>query len=273
MKYKFVSFILAFAILLSCSTTKNTVSQEEDAHIYNTREYSIQSVLWQQNAGEYRALCYQAFNLAQLRLDQFLADESLKGKKLAIITDIDETVMDNSPYNARLILDNKEYTAADWTDWVNHKTALAIPGATDFLNYAKNKGVEVFYISNRMEHEKEATLENMKQIQFPFADNEHLLFKTTESSKQVRFDKVLANYTVLLFMGDNLSDFSSEFIVNSTQKRNQIVDAIHLKFGYNFIVLPNPMYGDWESKGIYQGKYNWTTEQKDSIWKSNLKGY
>jgi predicted secreted acid phosphatase len=52
-------------------------------------------VLWQQTAAEYRALCYQAFNIAALRLNE-ISKKKLRKQKLAIITDLDETILDNS---------------------------------------------------------------------------------------------------------------------------------------------------------------------------------
>src|SRR5699024_4790363 len=119
---------------------------------------------------------------------------------------------------------------------------------------------------------KEATIENMKAIGFPFADKTHLLFKTDDSAKKDRFQKVAQNYKIIMFMGDNLSDFSSDFRAPSTKKRNQLADHLEKHFGVDLIVLPNPMYGDWETRGIYKGK-NWTEAQKDSIRKANLKTY
>lgn len=263
--------VVGCGIQVTTQTTK-TITVPTTTEV-PSRHYSIQSVMWQQNAAEYRALCYQAFNTAQFRLDELLQDESLKGKKLAIITDIDETVMDNSPYNASLILEDREYTSATWNDWVNKAEALPVPGATDFLKYAESRGVEVFYISNRVEKEVEPTIQNMKAIHFPFADKEHLFFKGESGEKETRFNKVKEEYEVLLYMGDNLSDFSNMFMTPSTEGRRILSDQLRGDFGKRFIVLPNPMYGDWEMKGIYQGKYDWNNAQKDSIQKGSLRGY
>lgn len=276
MKSKVFSSSILFAVFLftSCvSVKKTTVTNNES--ILPTREYSVQSVMWQQNASEYRALCYQAFNTAKMRLDIILANHPSPDKKLAIITDIDETVLDNSPYNAKLIIDDQEYTREEWVNWGNQITAEAIPGSKTFLNYAQSKGVEIFYISNRFVEQQATTLENLKKVGFPYADNEHLLLMPDGegSSKQKRFDKVAENYTVVLFMGDNLGDFSSSFLVNSTDKRNELTDALEADFGVQFIVLPNPMYGDWETKGIYKGQHNLTEKQKKTLQKASLKTY
>jgi len=273
-KIAFGTFAFSSVLLTGCVTVKGNSSNVTVVNQpQNVREYSVQSVMWQQNAAEYRALCYQAFNLAKLRLDQKLALPENQGKKLAIITDIDETVMDNSPYSAQMILDNHEYTSQTWKDWVNKAEAKEVPGATAFLNYAKSKGVEVFYVSNRKVDEVEATIKNMLLLGFPFADKAHIYPKTDKSSKKSRFDEVAKTHKVLLYMGDNLSDFKEEFHTPSTTFRNQLADKLKNDFGVDFIALPNPMYGDWENRGIYQGRHDWTEAQKDSLQKASLKGY
>lgn len=265
--------IIGVSLLSACASQHESKSLNYAANQPEVRAYSVQSVMWQQNAAEYRALCYQAFNLAHLRLDQFLETKEFKGKKLAIVTDIDETILDNSPYSAQLIHDNIDYTPDTWKEWTDKASAKAIPGATQFLNYVKSREVEVFYVSNRYENEVESTIENMKIVGFPFADKEHLLLRQKEGSKIARFNEIELTHTILFYMGDNLSDFSSQFEVPSTEERNESADELQNHFGIDFIVLPNPMYGDWETKGIYQGRYDWSEMQKDSIRKSNIHGY
>lgn len=259
----------AFSLTVSCKSTTDL----QNGKTTNPREYSMQAVMWQQNSAEYRALCYQAFNTAKLNLDQFKADPSLAGKKLAIITDIDETVFDNSPYNAKLIEQAEEFTQEGWNEWSALEDAWEVPGAGEFLNYAKDNDVEIFYITNRMESERASTLRNMKKLDFPYADDQHLLLRNETGSKEDRFDKVRDEYEVIMYMGDNLSDFTSKFRAPSTKERNELADQLHDQFGIRFIVLPNPMYGDWESKGIYEGKYDWNNRQKDSIHKASLRTY
>ncbi len=281
MKTRILSLIILASILLftSCNqasnTSKNqqevTSSQKEEAK----DEYDIlmQAVLWQQTSSEYRALCYQAFNIARLRLDEFLAEEKGNNTKFAIVTDVDETVLDNSPFEGKLIENGEPYTEEEWANWVNLGEAKAVPGATEFLNYAFKKNVEVFYISNRKDNAVGVTLTNMKNVNFPYADSAHVLFKTDDSAKKDRFDKVAEDYTILLFIGDNLGDFSSDFRVPSIEKRYLLTDSLRNRFGSRYIVLPNPMYGDWETKGVLKGKSDWSSEQIDSIRRSILKSY
>lgn len=207
-------------------------------------DHLLNATIWYQRAGEMKALCYQAYNLAQLRLDQTLS-KPLSGK-LAIVVDIDETVLDNSPFEARCII-NKTVYPKGWSEWVAESNALAIPGAVEFLNYASSKNVEVFYISNRKVEEKEATIKNLKQAGFPMADDAHLMLKTNTSNKEERRQNLLKTHKIIMLIGDNLNDFTDIFERRCPYERNFITDSVRNEFGKRFIVLPNPMYGDWES--------------------------
>ena len=258
---------LIFLILFGCKTHLPTPinPMQEFPKDIPPREYSIAAVLWQQHSGEYRALTYQAFNLARMQLDIMLKTDSVYKKPLAIVTDIDETILDNSPYSGKQIELKEDYIPERWTEWVNEKKALPIPGALDFLNYAKSRGVEIFYISNRTTDQESATLQNLRSVGFPFADNAHLFLAEETSKKGKRRSSIEETHEILMFLGDNLSDFSTAFEGKSTANRNKSVDSLKNVFGNRFIVIPNAIYGDWETKGILEGKNDWTHFQKDSI--------
>ena len=268
--------ILSFTLLLSIGCkTKSTTTQsttqtkvEKLENIIPKREHSIQALLWQQQSAEYKALSHQAFNLAKIYLDKALINYNKK--PTAIITDIDETVLDNSPYNARMVRDDVNYTRETWNAWGREETAKAVPGALEFFKYANSKGVEIFYLSNRREEQKEETIQNLIKTGFPAVDSEHVLLRTDTGKKQKRRNIVLENHHVVMLLGDNLSDFSELFDDKSTKDRNSLVQKMKNDFGTKFIILPNPMYGDWETKGIYEGSYKWTEKQKDSIRKAKL---
>jgi predicted secreted acid phosphatase len=110
-------------------------------------EQSVMAINWVQTSAEFRALSYQSYNLARMNLDSFLASYS-GSKPVAISVDIDETVTDNSAYQAWLIGNDFGYSSKTWGPWIASGQAKAMPGAVEFLNYAKDKGVEIFYISN-----------------------------------------------------------------------------------------------------------------------------
>jgi 5'-nucleotidase (lipoprotein e(P4) family) len=111
-------------------------------------EQLVMATLWMQTAAEYRALCYQTFNLARVNLQAFLS--YYQGQKpVAVIVDADETVIDNSAYEAFLIGNNFGYSSKTWNVWMDAAQAEAVPGAVEFCNFAKQKEVEVFYVTNR----------------------------------------------------------------------------------------------------------------------------
>lgn len=221
-------------------------------------EYQVAAILYMQKAGEYRALTYQAFNLAHWRLDADFDKKNLKKlpkvkRKMprAVVVDVDETVLDNSPAQAYLVKNRLPFDLKNWYAWGEMRSAKAIPGAVDFLNYANQKGVKVFYVSNRDEVQKQATIDNLKSAGFPDATGETVLLRQTESSKEARRQNISAKYRIVLLVGDNLDDLSNVFERKSVDDRFAEVDKMRELWGKKFIVLPNAMYGTWES-AIYE---------------------
>ena len=217
----------------------------------NVNEHETYAVLWTQSSAEYRALALQAFNLARLRVDQDLAPHRSRRRMMrpAIIVDADETVLDNSRFQAELILRNVPYSGDAWTAWCNRAEAGAVPGALDFLNYSFRRGVRVFYITNRRQTEKAGTVANLKKLGFPDVSEETVMIRepgTPTSSKESRRQSVRSRYRVVLLVGDNLNDFNDDFAGKSIADRKAQVDREQSEFGTQFIVIPNPMYGDWE---------------------------
>ena len=204
-------------------------------------------VVYQQRSGEYDALCHQAYNLARWRLDALLAQQTPDAKPPAIVTDIDETLLDNSPYAVHQGLLGKTYSDSTWIAWTARAACDTVPGALDFLTYAASRGVTIIYITNRLQVEQDATLANLQRWGFPQADTHHLVLRQPHapSSKESRRQIVRADYNVLLYLGDNLTDFSPLFDQQPTPVRKDRVRENAALFGSSFIVLPNAVYGDW----------------------------
>ena len=233
-------------------------------------QYNVNGTIWQQQSGEYKALCYQAFYMARLRLQEILQTNK-DSMPLAVITDVDETVLDNSPSSAHDILYNHGFADSSWRMWTALATAKALPGAVEFFNYAAQHGVQCFYITNRKEAEKTATMKNLQQQGFPQVDSLHVMAKGTTSDKESRRLDVAKKYNVVLLLGDNLNDFDKVFYDKPVTDRNAAVDKAQSLFGSKYIVLPNATYGDWEN-ALWQGKKP-TAEEKDKIKWSFLMGY
>jgi len=256
-------------LVVSCNQPTETTSVKNVAA--KNSVHMTQSVLWYQKSGEMVALYYQGYNFARKMLDSYLKTSDKKSKK-AVIVDIDETILNNSPYQAWLIKNDNNYSKSNWMQWVNKSMADTLPGALGFLKYAKNCGVEVFYISNRGKDEIEPTKKNLIQFGFPFVDDDHMLFKNDKnSSKETRRLVVAKDYKIILLCGDNLADFSAVFDDRENVSFIDTVNKYKTEFGKRFILLPNPMYGDWEKP--FYGKQDSTSTIRDSVRKSILKSY
>jgi 5'-nucleotidase (lipoprotein e(P4) family) len=224
---------------------KEVCCEKEEVVVNETSEYLINATLWVQTSAEYRACCYQSFNYAKLALDSNLKTAK-KDKPSAVVLDIDETVIDNSYFEAYLIQNDTSYTKENWKEWSDKQCATATPGAIEFLNYVKSKNVEIVYITNRREDEKDATLANMKELGFPEVKAENFFFRTDESDKDARRKMVAEKYNIVLLVGDNLADFDSMLDDRKENYGFDNVDQLKDQFGTFFIILPNPMYGNWE---------------------------
>ncbi|MDD4215751.1 MAG: 5'-nucleotidase, lipoprotein e(P4) family [Bacteroidales bacterium] len=247
MKKSFGIFMVfaSLIVLWSCNPEQKTNVIEEEKIVSETSEYLLNATLWVQQSAEFQACCYQAFNHAKLALDVRMNLAPLD-KPLAVVLDIDETLLDNSYFEANLIETNTSYTTENWKEWSDKECATAIPGAIEFLNYVETKGVEIIYISNRCENELEASIVNMEKVGFPAVPKENYLFRTDESSKNNRRAMVNETYNIILLVGDNLNDFDGVFEDRVQNMGKNIVQTNKDKFGIEYIILPNPMYGKWE---------------------------
>ena len=287
----FLMIILVFTLFVGCTespapdeNTENEANQDgdpvnddetdenkpEDDGKYSLQDLNEQLVMattWYQNSAEMRALSYQAFNMAKMIYDRDLAKEDSQEKR-AVIVDIDETVLDNSPYEAGLIDNNYAYPTG-WDDWINAAEGEALPGSIEFLKYVVEKGGDVFYISNRKVHLLEGTMENLEKLGFPQVKEENILLRDETSDKGPRREIVDENHRIVLLMGDNLNDFDSAFGDKSIEDRFEVTDTNKDKFGSKFIVLPNPMYGEWEG-ALYDYDWGISNEEKSQKRKSPL---
>jgi acid phosphatase len=226
--------------------------------------------LYMQIAAEYRACCYQAYNLAALRLKERYEAMKNGGKKLAIIMDLDETVLDNAGFQAMLLRSGLAYDQRLWDLWEEKdgdKVGL-IPGSRDFIREVERLEVKVFYISNRSEKYRKANLDLLERLGIGIKDPKQLKLIGKTSDKTARRKEVESAYTVLLSVGDSLRDFDETFrstVDNEKKKENAAtltvaikerkdkVDQTREKWGNEWIILPNPAYGEW-SKALGLGK-------------------
>ena len=260
-------WIVAFACLCSCAANADDTAGREQ----------LNATLWMQRSPEYRAIVAQVYRLATTRISAPQAGsaaleqagipvEQLARLPTAVVLDLDETVLDNTVYQARLIRDRTTYNAETWGAWVRAGEAEALPGARDFIAAARRLGHTVFYITNRDCSTpkptaddpcpaKTATLRNLVALGIEAKpDPDRLLLRAERpdwvSGKSARRAFIAANYRIVALVGDDLGDFTDPQVFAADRAR------LEPHFGVDWFLLPNPIYGSWTSPyGTLEEKY------------------
>lgn len=266
--FKTLAFGLTFMFTNNFCAAENISESKAASENYQAQkklyDEMIMSLAWVNTAAEYRALCYQSYNAVKNQVDNAVKNRKRNAKPLAIVLDVDETILLNTPYLASYVGTGKSFDRKTFADWCNTAIAEAMPGAVDCLQYVNSKGVEIFYVTNRrLDTEFEGTLKTLENLDLPQVDRNHLLLKTDTSSKQARFDAVRKKYDVILYMGDNAGDFPLDTYGKLVAERNSIIDKNQNNFGTKFIVFPNPIYGAWEN-ALAADYEKFTPQQKES---------
>jgi len=272
------SSVFLVALLAACRTAApaapgGTAAQPAAAApaVRHTHE-NLNAVLWMQTSVEYRGLTTQIYRGAQVALDRALKDAKSTAAveqtgdpsalPPAVILDLDETVLDNSAFQARQVADSTPvkgigYDPAAWARWVGEEKSGAIPGAVEFLEYARARGVTPIYVTNRSVndadgHGEAATRNVLRRLGVPVDETTDTVLVRGEngwdsSDKGPRRAFVAQHYRILLLVGDNFEDFVS---VPPEGRSMAARDALAAKYadrwGTQWIVLPNPTYGSWE---------------------------
>ena len=222
----------------------------------------LNAVLWMQRSVEYKATALTAFTLARIRLDQALLDPNwtaapqeqtgaYQALPPAIVLDVDESILDNSAYQAWMTLQATTFDPKTWNAYVNTVSSRAIPGAVEFARYASSRGVKVFYVSNRVAEEEPATRKNLEQLGFPMGgDADTMLMARKQpdwgSAKGSRRAFIAKRYRILLNVGDNLGDFVDDYR-GTEAERLKVLEKHKERWGREWIMIANPSYGSFES--------------------------
>lgn len=259
LRFTILSILIITALLTGCATTQPEITDN-----------NFNSTLWVQTAAEYEANSIQAYNSAESNIDAALRDKSWTAaleqgsnyslKPPAIILDIDETVLDNSPYQAQLVLNDEQFDPETWDEWIAMKSAPAVPGAVDFINGVAKLGVEVIYITNRecmarteggSECPQEGdTIDNLLQVRINGVEPDHIMLKGEQadwtSEKESRREVVASNHRIIMLFGDDLSDFLPYVKSSITpEQRADLVEDYSEHWGRKWFILSNPTYGSW----------------------------
>lgn len=241
---------------------------------------NLNAVAWTQTALEHDLIYQETYRSAQSQLLAALKDkhwDALPAEdriapyqhlKPAVILDIDETVLDNSPYQARLIRHGGEFNEADWAAWCKEARARALPGVVAFTQFAAKHGIAVIYISNRAQDLDAATLDNLRSVGLPVSGPDAFLGLGTllrgcdqvGTEKNCRRQLVSQHYRVLMQFGDQLGDFVT-VLSNTSTGRAQAMAPYKDWIGTRWFVLPNPTYGSWEP-ALFNNEWGAPREQR-----------
>ena len=236
------ALVVAMGVLASHAATAQDAPAEAAADTCPVREFAM-GLRFQQQSAEVRALQLQAFNIATEKLDAAVKAAN-DPSKLAVVTDLDETVIDNTALLARDLADCHMYDAWDtWLPWERDGKPTLIPGAKEFLDHANGLGVAIRYISDRADEQKSHTLATLTQLGLPQVSEENVLL--LGPPKVERRAIVSADHQIVLLIGDTLHDFDARFRKTPLDDQKRTVAEESAKWGTEWIVLPNASYGTW----------------------------
>ncbi|GGO88538.1 hypothetical protein GCM10011584_15770 [Nocardioides phosphati] len=209
------------------------------------------AVAWRETAAERDMLYRQGFNIARDRIDAVLRGrgQTRRGDKpLAVICDVDDTVLSADTYWVRLVAAGKQaFDDALWDKWVIENGPTATAGAVEFTRYAESRGVEVFYVSSRDQgpDTQRYGVGNLAHVGLAYADDAHCTFLRESSNKEPAQKAIAETHEVIAYLGDNLNDFRRTYYVKSVAQRKVLAGEDAEEFGRRFILFPNNTDGHW----------------------------
>ena len=220
---------------------------------------------------------YQGFNQATAQVKTAIANRKPGDKLLAIITDVDDTIVSPMDYWGYLIKNGKDFfDDAVWDKWIPENKMVPTPGSVDFLNFCKENNIEVFYVTSRDQGEKtyDYALANLQSMKFPYVDKEHLTVLRDTSNKEKPQMVIAEKYNVIVYLGDNLNDFKRAYYVKDVDERTKLMEADKELFGSKFILFPNPTDGHWvraifgesEPAATNENREKWSKAAQKATW-------
>jgi 5'-nucleotidase (lipoprotein e(P4) family) len=144
------------------------------------------------------------------------------GKKLAVVSDVDETLLDNRPFF-------EKHTKFDWpafTAWINKAEAPTLPKTAKFLSWAKDNGFSVFLVTGRHEGMRKGTEANLKNRNVKY---DELMMRAATSNLKAEAVKVplreqveKKGYTIVVNIGDQWSDLTGGHAMDCEKLPNKI---------------------------------------------------
>jgi 5'-nucleotidase (lipoprotein e(P4) family) len=238
----------ALAISMALAAAMPALGQNANSNARDIENNLMMAMAWKQTAAEFRALYHQGFNIARMRVEIALAQKQDDSLPLAIISDVDETLLLANDYWGYLITQGQDFfDDAAWDRWIEENRAVASPGALEFLNFCVSNSVEIFYVTNRDQGETtvQLAIENLNAIGFPLVDTAHLRVLRESSNKELVQQQIREDYEVVALLGDNLNDFARRYYSTDVDQRMSLMEQDKDRYGRDYILFPNPTDGHW----------------------------
>ena len=240
--------VKTLAISLALAAAIPVLGQNATDNDRDIENNLMMAMAWKQTAAEFRALYHQGFNIARMRVEIALAQKEDDSLPLAIISDVDETVLLANDYWGYLITQGQDFfDDASWDRWIEENRAVASPGALEFLNFCVSNSVEIFYVTNRDQGETtvQLAIENLNAVGFPLVDTAHLRVLRESSNKELVQQRIREDYEVVALLGDNLNDFARRYYSTDIDQRMSLMEQDKDRYGRDYIIFPNPTDGHW----------------------------
>lgn len=125
---------------------------------------------------------------------------------VAVVADIDETLLDNRPEYAR----NSEFQWSEFANWINSAQAKTLRPTAQFLAWARKKGFAVFLITGRTEDVRRGTIENLVKQRVSY---DALLMRPLNDERRAEDAKIAhrqyiesLGFKIVTNIGDQYSD-------------------------------------------------------------------
>lgn len=221
----------------------------------------LNSILWMRQAVEYEGVCRTVFQCAALVLDGAIRhtgvdapsvpniDDESRRLPLAVILDVDETVLVNTRFMGRMLKSNQDFSPTEWAEWTQQQSTELVPGAAEFVQHAHAMGVRVFFVTNRDASQEADTRVSLAALGIPLSTEPDVVLCSGEmgwgSDKTSRREWIADRHTIVLVIGDDLNDFVNANDLDA-QGRAEVAAQNSSRWGRDWIIVPNPLYGSWK---------------------------
>jgi predicted secreted acid phosphatase len=173
--------------------------------------------------------------------------EGIEAAKTAMVLDIDETSLANE-FDG-LVSPETDYDAEAWTKWIATAQAPAIGPTLELFKAARDRDVDVFFITGRSQDQLASTEENLRNVGYGYgggwaavfteprheaaagggtaAGAELLVFPEAAAYKTAaRWSLMQRGYRIVINMGDQLSDIQGGYAENTFRLPNPFYTVI-----------------------------------------------